>query len=96
MIGGVGVVGITGHILRPVTFAKIETIVMHDLWQDLAEQWAYISRQLSLILAQPNGIAGAVASRLLEIGQWLREANRGVLLLLLGLAVFTRRFLRHH
>jgi hypothetical protein len=69
---------------------------MHEFWQRVAEQWAHVSQQLTLIQAQPGGIAGVVTSRLLEIGQWLREANRGVFLLLLGVAVFTRRFLRHH
>ena len=68
---------------------------MHELWQHLADEWAGISQQLTLIQAQPDGIAHTVISRLVEIGQWLREANRGVFLLLLGIAVFTRRFLRH-
>ena len=69
---------------------------MHEFWQRLADEWAHIGQQLTLIQAQSGGIAHTVISRLLEIGQWLREANRGVLLLLLGIAVFTRRFLRRH
>ena len=99
MIGEVGVIGITGRILRLRPQARLRKsirIVMHEFWQRLAEQWAHIGQQLALIQAQPTGIAGTVTARLLEIGQWLHEANGGVLLLLLGLAVFTRRFLRHH
>ena len=69
---------------------------MHEFWQHLADEWAHLSQQLTLIQTQPGGILGTATARLLEFGQWLREANRGVLLLLLGLAVLTRRFLRHH
>ena len=73
---------------------------MHEFWQYLAEQWAHVTQQLTLqwaaIQAQPGSTAGTVASRLLEIGQWLRTDDRGVLLLLLGVVLFTRRFLRKH
>jgi hypothetical protein len=71
---------------------------MHEFWQRLADQWARFSQQLTLqweaIQAQPGGILGAMIARFLEFGQWLRTGNRGVLVLLLAVLVFTRRFLR--
>jgi hypothetical protein len=72
---------------------------MHEFWQHLSEQWALFSQQLTLeweaIQAQPGGLVGAMISRFFALGQWLRTGNRGVLVLLLAVIVFTRRFLRN-
>ncbi len=72
---------------------------MHEFWQHLSNQWTLFSQQLTLeweaIQAQPGGIVGAMISWLFSAGQWLRTGNRGVLVLLLAVIVFTRRFLRN-
>ncbi len=70
---------------------------MHEFWRHLTDEWTLLGHQLTLewvaIQAQPGGIAGAMISWFLSFGQWLRTGNRGVLILLLAVIVFTRRFL---
>jgi hypothetical protein len=71
---------------------------MHEFWQNLSDQWAVFSQQLTLeweaIQAQPGGILGAMFSWFLSFGQWLRAGNRGLLVVLLLVIVLTRRFLK--
>ena len=71
---------------------------MHEFWQRLVDHWALFCQQLTLqweaIQAQPGGVLGAMLSGFLEFGQWLRTGNRGVLVLLLAVVMFARRFLR--